>query len=74
MGRQRGGEVMPPIVRDRRSCRALLVPAELAILTAIDEIEKLGVDERLVAANLALQQARNHLADFVDGLCAGEGR
>jgi hypothetical protein len=43
-------------------------PAELAIRTAIVEVEKVGADERLTRVVLALDEAREQLADIIDGV------
>jgi hypothetical protein len=52
----------------RRSYREMLVPLELAIMEAIEELETNDADPNLQAANLALHEAREKVADFVDGL------
>lgn len=52
-----------------RRCRLdLLTPAELAIVNAVDEVEKVGADVRLTNAVIKLGEARNFVADFVDGI------
>jgi hypothetical protein len=51
----------------RRVRRDLMTPAELAITAAMEEVEKLGADERLTAAVVLLGAARDKVADFVDG-------
>jgi hypothetical protein len=40
--------------------------AELAIVNAVNEVEKLGADVLLTDAVVLLQQARDKVADFVD--------
>lgn len=42
--------------------------AELAIYTAIEEVEKLGADVKLTDAIMKLNEARNLVADFIDGV------
>lgn len=52
----------------RRINLTLLVPAELAIQKAVDEVENMPADEKLTEAVILLGQARDKVADFVDGL------
>lgn len=59
---------MSEISSPRRSRKDLNVPAELAIYNAMQEVEKVGADERLTNAVIKLQQARNLVADFIDGI------
>jgi hypothetical protein len=40
--------------------------AERLILDAVRAVEMMGADERLTDAVVTLQQARQHVADFVD--------
>ena len=47
-----------------------MTPAELAILNAMIEVEKVGADERLTTAVTLLEKARNSVADFVDGVAS----
>ena len=51
----------------RRNRIDLLTPEELAIYNLIQEIEKLGADVRLTNTINHLSNAKNSLADFVDG-------
>jgi len=46
----------------------LNTPAELAILNAIQEVEKMGCDVRLTNIVCGLSKLRNDLADFTDGI------
>ena len=59
-------------MKDRlRRCDVLrMTPAELAILNAMIEVEKVGADERLTTAVTLLEKARNSVADFVDGVAS----
>lgn len=43
-------------------------PAELAIRAAVDAVEALPADVRLTGAVVLLQQARELVADYVDGV------
>ena len=52
----------------RRICLDKLTPAETAIVAAVDAVEAMGADERLTHAVIKLGQARDHVADFVDGV------
>lgn len=45
-----------------------LTPAELAIRNAVVLIEEMPADVRLSEAQTLLQQARDKVADFVDGV------
>lgn len=51
----------------RRNRMDLNTPAELAIYNAMQEVEKIGADQRLTNAVIALQEAKNLVADFIDG-------
>jgi hypothetical protein len=52
-----------------RRCRFdLSTPAELAIRAAVDAVEALPADVRLTTAVILLGQAREAVADFVDGV------
>jgi hypothetical protein len=51
----------------RRIRLDLNTPAELAIRAAVDAVEALPADVRLTDAVLLLQQAREKVADYVDG-------
>jgi hypothetical protein len=44
----------------------LMQPSELAILNAVNEVEKIGADVRLTKAVNLLHKARELIADFVD--------
>lgn len=50
----------------RRSRLDLNVPAELAIINAVNEIEKMGCDVRLTDAINLLHQAKGLVSDHVD--------
>jgi hypothetical protein len=43
-------------------------PAELAIRAAVLAVEEMGCDTRLTKAVILLQQAKDRVADFVDGV------
>lgn len=45
-----------------------LTPAERAIRAAMQEVERVGADERLTTALILLEHAGNLVADFVDGV------
>jgi hypothetical protein len=47
-----------------------LIPAEKAIYDAVGAVEALPADTRLTKAVMLLQDARNAVADFVDGVNA----
>lgn len=49
-------------------------PAERAINDAVQEVEKAGADARLTDAVTLLQQARQKVADFVDGVPTATSR
>lgn len=51
----------------RRSKLYLNEPAELAIRVAVDEVENLGASPLLTKAINLLQQARESVADYIDG-------
>lgn len=51
----------------RRNRIDLNTPAELAIRKACEEVEKIGADIRLTDAVNLLHQAREKVADFLDG-------
>jgi hypothetical protein len=50
----------------RRNRLDLCSPAELACYKAMQEVESMGADLRLTDAITKLNEARNHIADFVD--------
>ena len=52
----------------RRNRLDLNTPAEKAIYDAIQEVEKVGADTRLTGAVIKLSEARNLVADFIDGI------
>lgn len=52
----------------RRSRLNLNVPAELAIYEAMLAVEKMPADIRLTHAGIKLQEAKNLVADFIDGV------
>lgn len=58
----------------------LFTPAEKAIYDAVQAVEAAGCDERLTRAVIKLQEARDLVADFVDGVppgttsCSSPGR
>lgn len=51
----------------RRSRLDLCKPAELAIYNAMQEVEKMPPDVRLTNAIIKLQEAKELVADFIDG-------
>lgn len=51
----------------RRSDMSRMHPAELAILAALQEIEKVGASTGLTNAGIKLQEAKNLVSDFIDG-------
>ena len=59
-----GGETILP----RRIQLDKCTPAELAIQNAVWEVEKMGADVRLTNAVILLSEARDQVADFVDGV------
>lgn len=52
----------------RRICLDKMTPAENAIREAVIAVEAAGADVRLTNAVILLQAAREHVADFVDGV------
>jgi len=48
----------------------LFTPAELAIYDAVQEVEKAGAHPHLTKAVILLQEAREAVADYVDGVPA----
>lgn len=52
----------------RRNRLDLCTPAELAIFNAMQEVEKAGADVRLTTATMLLSEAKDCVADFVDGV------
>ena len=52
----------------RRSRLDQNTPAELAIRAAVDAVEALPADVRLTHAVVLLQEARDAVADYVDGV------
>jgi hypothetical protein len=52
-----------------RRCQVeLMVPAEVAIMAAMYAVEDMGADVRLTNAVALLQQAKEQVADFIDGI------
>ena len=51
----------------RRNQLDKCTPAELAIYKAMEEVEKVGADVKLTNAIIKLQEAKELVADFVDG-------
>ena len=51
----------------RRNQLDKCTPAELAIYKAMEEVEKAGADVKLTDAIIKLQEAKELVADFVDG-------
>ena len=51
----------------RRNQLDKCTPAELAIYKAMEEVEKVGADVKLTDAIIKLQEAKELVADFVDG-------
>lgn len=52
----------------RRSRLDLMVPAEKAIHDAMQEVEKAGADTRLTNAVVKLAEAKDWVADYIDGV------
>jgi hypothetical protein len=52
----------------RRNRLDLSTPAELAIYNAMEEVEKAGADKRLTDALNLLAQAKNLIADYIEGI------
>lgn len=52
----------------RRICVDLYTPAERAIARAVDAVEAAGASVHLTDAVILLQQAKDKVADFVDGV------
>ena len=50
----------------RRIRLDLLTPAELTIVAALEAVEALGAAQTLTDAVVHLQEARAHVADYVD--------
>jgi hypothetical protein len=51
----------------RRHQIELMVPAELKIREAVAAVEEMGADPTLTDAVILLGQAKDRVADFVDG-------
>lgn len=51
----------------RRADLSRMHPAELAILTALQEVEKVGASIGLTNAGLKLSEAKDLVSDFIDG-------
>lgn len=51
----------------RRNKLYEMTPAELAIYNAIQEVEKVGADPLLTDAVILLTQAKEKVADYIDG-------
>jgi hypothetical protein len=52
----------------RRNRLDLMAPVEIAIFTAMQEVEKIGADVKLTNATMLLQQARDLVSDFIEGI------
>lgn len=52
----------------RRNRLDLNTPAEKAIYDAIQEVERVGADEKLTEAVILLQKAKTLVSDYVDGI------
>lgn len=50
----------------RRANLQTMKPAEIAIHNAIQEVEKLGADEKLTNAVIKLQEAKELASDYID--------
>lgn len=50
----------------RRSRLDLCEPSEKAIYDAMQEVEKIGADERLTNAIIKLQEAKELVSDYID--------
>lgn len=53
---------------NRRATVERMIPAETAIMAAVDAVEELPADERLTRAVVLLGEARTAVADYVDGV------
>ena len=53
---------------ERRNRLDLISKAELAIYNAMQEVEKLPASEKLTDAVVLLSNAKNKVADFIDGV------
>lgn len=53
---------------NRRNRLDLNTPAELAIYNAMGEVEKIGAEERLTNALIKLKEAKELVANFVEGI------
>ena len=53
--------------KPRRICLWLNTPSELAIRKSIEEVEKIGSNEKLTKIVISLNNIREELADFIDG-------
>lgn len=47
-----------------------LSPAERDIRAAVQEVESMGADVRLTDAVILLEQAREKVADYIDGIAS----
>jgi hypothetical protein len=56
----------------RRNRMDLMQPAELAIIAAMNAVEEMAEDTRLTEAVILLSQAREKVADFIDGVAKSE--
>ena len=52
----------------RRNQLNLNIPAEIAIQNAINEIEVLGANEVLTDIVIMLNESKNMLSDYIDGI------
>ncbi len=53
-------------LQNRRNRMDLMLPAELAIFNAMQEIEKIGADMRLTEAQILLTKAKDFVSDFIE--------
>lgn len=52
----------------RRNIMTEMCQAELAIMKAMDEVEKLEANVKLTIAVTLLMQAKEEVSDFIDGI------
>lgn len=60
-------EVPYPKNSPRRICFGKMSDAELSVSEAIQDVEKMGADVKLTNAVVKLSEAREMIADFIDG-------
>lgn len=52
----------------RRIRMDLMTPAELSIMNAMQEVEKVGADPKLTEAVILLDKVKNLVSDYTDSL------